>query len=315
MSKKITDLKEFEDRHHKKFPNQQIKVLYRIDEYIYFETEFGLCRKRLGSFGRNPYNIQSAVNKSDFLIKKLISIYKEKYDYSSVEFKKDTHDKILLKCKIHDNFFLMPISKALRKKARCPICSRKETDLLLTSNNDKFIKKANTIHNYKYDYSLVDYVHSEKEIIIICNIHGKFSQTPVNHFKSSGCKKCGFQRSKEENSKNPTGWSLTDWIKSAKRSKYFDSFKVYIIECWNENEHFYKIGRTFNTVTKRFTGQRNMPYNYKIIRLYEETAEEIIKLETKLKSMNKQNKYVPEISFNGFQECYKQLENYEIVPT
>jgi len=30
---------------------------------------------------------------------------------------------------------------------------------------------------------------------------------------------------------NPMGWSYTNWIKSSKTSKNFDSFKVYIIEC------------------------------------------------------------------------------------
>ena len=54
-----------------------------------------------------------------------------------------------------------------------------------------------------------------------------------------------------------------------------------------------------------------MPYNYKLIKIFEGTAEQIIKLETQLKNMNKQNKYIPKISFNGFQECFLKLENYE----
>jgi hypothetical protein len=37
-----------------------------------------------------------------------------------------------------------------------------------------FIKDANIVHNFKYDYSLVNYINSKTKVKIICSIHGVF---------------------------------------------------------------------------------------------------------------------------------------------
>jgi len=49
----------------------------------------------------------------------------------------------------------------------------------MINKTEKFIDKANKIHNHIYDYSLVNYQHSHNKII--CTIHGLFNQTPTNH--------------------------------------------------------------------------------------------------------------------------------------
>ena len=36
------------------------------------------------------------------------------------------------------------------------------------------------------------------------------------------------------------------------KSKKFEDFKVYIIKCWNEEEEFYKIGKTYRKISRRF---------------------------------------------------------------
>jgi hypothetical protein len=57
--------------------------------------------------------------------------------------------------------------------------------------SDKFIEKANTIHNYQYDYSNVLYTHSHTKVNIICSKHGSFLQAPADHVHSKqGCPKC-----------------------------------------------------------------------------------------------------------------------------
>lgn len=59
----------------------------------------------------------------------------------------------------------------------------------------EFIKKANIVHNNKYDYSLVDYKNNFTKIKIICPIHGIFEQIPKSHVSKRsngcGCHKCG----------------------------------------------------------------------------------------------------------------------------
>lgn len=53
-----------------------------------------------------------------------------------------------------------------------------------------FKNKANTIHNNKYDYRLVESVSSRSYITIICPIHQEFTQRVSAHLNSQGCKKC-----------------------------------------------------------------------------------------------------------------------------
>ena len=50
-------------------------------------------------------------------------------------------------------------------------------------------EKYGKIHNYKYDYSKVEYVNQKTQVIIICPIHGEFLQKPSLHRKY-GCWKC-----------------------------------------------------------------------------------------------------------------------------
>lgn len=65
------------------------------------------------------------------------------------------------------------------------------------NNTKKFIDKCKEIHNDFYDYSLVDYVAYNKPVIIICPIHGIFSQKPTDHKdKKRGCQECGLEKAK-----------------------------------------------------------------------------------------------------------------------
>ncbi len=56
---------------------------------------------------------------------------------------------------------------------------------------DEFISRSNKLHNNKYDYSKVEYTGLHKKVIIVCPIHGDFSQSADSHMRSgSGCSKC-----------------------------------------------------------------------------------------------------------------------------
>src|SRR6267142_652169 len=52
------------------------------------------------------------------------------------------------------------------------------------------MKKANNKHNNKYDYSKTIYKNEETKLIIICPIHGEFTQQAGIHIMSFGCAKC-----------------------------------------------------------------------------------------------------------------------------
>lgn len=154
-----------------------------------------------------------------------------------------------------------------------------------------------------FSYDKVIYINARTKVEVICHKHGSFSVTPDNHLsKKSGCPKCKITLISKINKENPTGWSYTDWENQGQKSKHFNSFKVYIIKCWNDDEEFYKIGKTFTTVTKRF--HKNIPYNYEIVRVYEGSAKEMCKLEKYLQNKNKDFKYIPKLKFGGMYECF-----------
>lgn len=83
---------------------------------------------------------------------------------------------------------------------------------------EDFINRANLVHNYKYIYSLVEYKNMNEPVIIICPIHGEFSQVALNHLQGNGCSIC-----------NSSKGELI--IK-----KYLDKYKINYIQqyCFND---------------------------------------------------------------------------------
>jgi len=111
----------------------------------------------------------------------------------------------------------------------------------------------------------------------------------------------------KEKSKKATHnyWEPSEWRKAAIVSKHFDSFKVYIIKCTKGKETFYKIGRTFNTVSSRFS--QGFPYEYKVVRKVTGSATYIWGLERRLHVLNEEHKYIPKIPFSGSTECFSTI--------
>lgn len=168
-----------------------------------------------------------------------------------------------------------------------------------------FIEKARKIHGDKYDYSLVDYKNARTKVKLICPIHGEFNTHPDSHInRSHGCHSCGKLSSEEKRKDNFIGWGLTNWEKIGIKSKYFTGFKLYIIECYNNEESFIKIGRTFTDVKYRFEDRNKMPYKWRVIKLINENAKQIFNLEKELHKQFKKFKYKPSLKFAGINECF-----------
>lgn len=53
-----------------------------------------------------------------------------------------------------------------------------------------FIEKAKEKHGNRFNYSKVVYKNRKTNVIIICPIHGEFSQNPYVHLNGKGCPKC-----------------------------------------------------------------------------------------------------------------------------
>jgi very-short-patch-repair endonuclease len=56
-----------------------------------------------------------------------------------------------------------------------------------------FSEKGKSVHNDKYDYSLVEYKNNKTKVKIICPEHGEFEQEASSHMRGTGCIKCSGQ--------------------------------------------------------------------------------------------------------------------------
>jgi hypothetical protein len=222
-------------------------------------------------------------------------IHNNLYDYSKIDYK-NMNTKVDIVCQKHGVFQQIPNSHS--RGQGCPKCGKIKNGANKTKRAKKeFIEKANLLHKNKYDYSLVEYKNSQTKVIIICPDHGEFKQKPNGHL-SGQCVKCA-------DANRTSVWSYSNWQKAGEKSKRFDSFKIYVIRCWNDEEEFYKIGKTFMKVKDRFKYQQ-IPYKYEIINILKGEAKAISELEKQLQLENKINKYVPKTTFSGANECFSK---------
>ncbi len=110
-------------------------------------------------------------------------IYDNKFDYSKAEYISDRTPVIII-CKKHGEFLQTPLTH--KNGSGCPYCK-------VEKQKEKFIKKANIVHNNKYDYSKVVYTNNKTPVVIICPEHGEFTQRPDNHLHGAGCFRCGVE--------------------------------------------------------------------------------------------------------------------------
>jgi hypothetical protein len=179
--------------------------------------------------------------------------------------------------------------------------------------NEYWVNMAKEVHGDLYDYSLVNYINNNTKVIIK-SIYQTFEISPASHLQGKGCSILGRERTTKYNQNNPlSSYRDSEWIKKALKSKNFDSFKVYIIKCWNKNETFYKVGKTFMTVKQRFNNKKSMPYNYQIIKeIISDNGKYICEFEHGLQTKYKDYKYKPLVKFPGITECYMELPNLYI---
>lgn len=121
---------------------------------------------------------------TDEFIQKAKEIHGNKYDYSKVVYK-NIKTKICIICPIHGEIWQEPQSHLNGRG--CWKCVRK------VHNKDSFVDICNKLHNFKYDYSKVEYIDYEKPVCIICPKHGEFWQKPHEHRNGRGCPKCGIE--------------------------------------------------------------------------------------------------------------------------
>lgn len=122
----------------------------------------------------------------EYFIKLAKDKWGNKYDYSLVKYKSMKEKvKIIYKDKIYE-----------QSPSDHLISAPENIIYAIKSNTDDFIRKANEVHNNKYDYSKVNYTISSEKVIITCFEHGDFNQEANSHLQGVGCPSC--QESKGE---------------------------------------------------------------------------------------------------------------------
>jgi hypothetical protein len=140
-------------------------------------------------------------------------IHGDIYDYSKVDYV-GGRGKIDIVCPKHGVFTQR--ASAHKSGQGCPICNTMNRRCVLS----EVLKEAKSIHNDKYDYSLIrEYKTSNTKIPIICPKHGKFTITSHHHInRGQGCGECkslglnGFLDKANEKHGDTYDYTLVDYV-------------------------------------------------------------------------------------------------------
>ena len=153
----------------------------------------------------------ATLNKLESFKIKARHIHGCKYNYEYVFFT-HTADKVVIICPMHGEFE-QTVSDHLSGRG-CKKCGYNWRASKLRKSLDTFVQEAKLIHSDKYDYSKAVYINNSSKIQIVCKIHGVFMQTPSDHLRGRGCRKCGSIKS-------------ASYKKSDNDSFFIDAIKVH----------------------------------------------------------------------------------------
>ena len=127
----------------------------------------------------------------DKFLKRAKEKYKEFYDYSKV-IMNGVDRPVIIICKIHGEFNQTPWNHYTSDLGGCPTCTIIKRGESNRYTFEEFVELAKAIHGDKFDYSTAEFVYEtfDKEIPILCKIHGEFLQKPLVHLRACGCPYC-----------------------------------------------------------------------------------------------------------------------------
>lgn len=170
---------------------------------VYHLTKYGVCPKCV------------LINKGNNFLSKAKAKFKNHINYDKFVYTGSTSDSIFI-CSQHGEFLQSPTLHLMATEP-CPVCRGVYGD-----NKEEFIKRIQSIHGDKYDFTLVKYINNRTVVELICKIHGSFWITPNNLINNkNGCSLC--------NHAQQTSTVELEWLNSLLvpiRSYKIDSFKV-----------------------------------------------------------------------------------------
>lgn len=230
-------------------------------------------------------------------IERCIKKHGLRFDYSEVMYK-GALVNVKVTCNECKNIFYPQPANHMNGTG-CPDCN---LGAKTRDTQAQFVSKAIKKHGDQYDYSEAVYKNSRTKVLITCLEHGLFSQTPHNHLSGYGCKDCGNKKT----TIGVGGYGRSDFKRICDKNNDGNA-TLYVIECYNDNEVFFKIGITSTSLKRRFARAEYMPYSYNELFMIIGESDYIYDLEVRLHALLSKQRYEPSISFAGYTECFKEI--------
>lgn len=220
------------------------------------------------------------------------TITEKGYDYSLVtDFSDPQNEYVTIICPAHGSFQQTPIRHLTGDGCKkCAVENRGMINFSKAAANwpDNAVK----VHGNTYDYRKAVYKGARILTEIICLNHGSFEQAPNNHLNGSGCPKCADEIR-----------NLGSTIHQLQKNNIDYEGSLYVLECLGENEHFFKIGITTQTVERRYKTKASMPYTYSILLNLPIGIIAAYQTEQRILNEFREYSYKPQIYFAGETEC------------
>lgn len=296
------------------------KYNYSLVEYINNKTPVEISCGSCGIFKVRPdlhlrgkscdcFKRKTKSTDKEMFLEEVVKLYGDKYSYKNTEIH-NSKGKIKVDCNQHGEFIISVQSHLNGQK--CPKCAIENYTAIRAKTTEEFVLEAAKIHGDNCDYTNTIYKTAKDKVTVRCTIHNNFfSILPINHLSGTTCRKCFSEKlSKALKGKEGTcGYTKTRYIKQANGREAY----IYLIRCYDSNEEFYKIGRTFLSINNRFT-KSNLCYNFEELFFYFGEAGFIYDLEKELHRKYKAYKYKPNNWFPGHTECFSlNLPTKEII--
>ena len=304
MSRKVTTeefIKRAKQKHANKYDYSSIEI-DGVDNYIVLKCkkhgEFSVQpSKHMRGRGCKDCAIEARANKRrkklKDVIKGFIKAHGNKYDYSKVKYiNADT--KVKIRCIEHDFEFKQNPDRHRAGATGCKYCKALILRNKFIKTQEQFLNDAQKVHGKKYDYSKVIYIGAKEDVLIGCSnkLHGYFPQKPDHHINGKeGCPICA------EEIRN-----LGFTIEQINKDNIHIDGLLYVINVFNKDENFFKIGITSKTVARRFKGNTNMPCDYEILGEINIGLVDAYEHEQYILDKYKKYKYIPKIYFAGKDE-------------
>jgi len=162
-------------------------------------------------------------NLQDDFIKKAVSIYGNRYDYTGIVYK-NSFTPVNVLCPKHGNFIVTP-TKHLNRRQECPVCKQ---DRVNKEKTDRMLEHVEVEAKTKYNGKFTNIVPVDKTVTnkhaklkIVCPVHGEFVTTIGQFLTKSkyGCRKCGEAAAAESKVKD------TDWFIDKAKVVHGDKYK------------------------------------------------------------------------------------------